>query len=230
VDEIKPDELRIYIVVRRDIGDILSKPKFGIQCAHAALAVFVQCLQKNPDRAWAYYDSGKQVKITLEVKDAKELLALLAKSRDLGFFAEPITDAARTELPEPTLTSIAVGPLWYQKEGEFLKRYRLYPPDKNVTQLKTDLENALTMVENALIIAANTTLFSDKFIKQQLAEDQKRITLLDSIIAYYQSRSWPSYQEGDWFRNMRFTDEMLTEQSAAIRRHGQRHRRRRDHD
>lgn len=51
-----------------------------------------------------------------------------------------------------------------------------------------------------------------------------RLALLDSIIAYYQSRSWPSYQESDWFRNMPFTSEMLSEQSEAIRRHSDRAR------
>lgn len=126
------DELRIYIVVRRDIGEVLSKPKFGVQCAHATLSVWGNCVKTDPDRAYRYFpcntdniDTG-QAKIVLQVKDGVELLALAGKSRELGFPTATIIDAARTELAEPTLTAIAIGPLWYKTEGAFLKRIRLY--------------------------------------------------------------------------------------------------------
>ena len=132
VEPAEGDELRIYIVVRRDIGDVLSKPKFGVQCAHATLSVWGICVQKDPDKAYRYFpcntdkiDTG-QAKIVLQVKDGAELLALADKARELGFPVATIIDAARTELPQPTLTAIAIGPLWYKSEGRFLRRYRLY--------------------------------------------------------------------------------------------------------
>lgn len=126
------DELRIYIVVRRDVGDAISKPKFGVQCAHATLSVWGRCLQTDPDRAYAYLpcdtdkvDTG-QAKVVLEAKNDTELLKIAAQATELGFPVVEITDAARTELPEPTLTAIAIGPIWHKKEGLFLKRVRLY--------------------------------------------------------------------------------------------------------
>jgi PTH2 family peptidyl-tRNA hydrolase len=133
---IEDDELRIYVVVRRDIGDVLSKPKFGVQCAHAVLSVWGKCTRDNPYRAYEYFscandkiDSG-QAKIILQVKDGDELLALADKARELGHPVATITDAGRTELPEPTLTAIAIGPIWHKAEGTFLKRVRLYQADK----------------------------------------------------------------------------------------------------
>lgn len=129
------DELRIYIVVRRDIGDVLSKPKFGVQVAHATLSVWGSCLQSDPERAYAYLpcntdkiDTG-QAKVVLQVKDATALLDLLEEAEHLGLPAVRITDAARTELAAPTLTCIAIGPLWHKSEGKFLKRVRLYQKD-----------------------------------------------------------------------------------------------------
>ncbi len=123
------DELRIYIVMRKDIGLQASKPKFGVQIAHAALAVFVACLQNDPERAWAYYNDGQQPKIVLQVKDAKALLDLHAKAKAAGFHAEPIVDAGRTEFPEPTLTCLGLM-LWHPAEAKpLLKRVRLYTDD-----------------------------------------------------------------------------------------------------
>ena len=129
------DELRIYIVVRRDIGDIISKPKFGVQCAHATLSVWAACVQNDPVRAWRYFQAA-QPKIVLQVKDAKALLDLHAKARQARFFAEPIVDAGRTEFSEPTLTSIALGPIWFKAEGQpLLKRVRLYQDTKPIEPL-----------------------------------------------------------------------------------------------
>ena len=122
------DELRIYIVVRRDLE--MSRPKFGVQVAHATLAVFTACMDANPERAWAYYNRGQQPKIVLQAKDSKALLDLWKKAKAAGFYAEPIVDAGRTEFTEPTLTCLGVGPIWFKSEGQLLKRVRLYQPDK----------------------------------------------------------------------------------------------------
>lgn len=64
----------------------------------------------------------------------------------------------------------------------------------------------------------------DACATQARTEAIAQIARLDAIVAYYASRSWPSYQETDWFRGMPFTKEMLDEQSKALLRHGDRSR------
>jgi peptidyl-tRNA hydrolase len=119
------DELRIYIVVRKDLA--MSKEKFGAQCGHAALSVWVRCLDQDPDRAREYFQQH-QPKIVLEAKDDVELLKIQKKATESGFINETITDLGRTEFAEPTLTVLGIGPVWYQKEAQagFIKRIRLY--------------------------------------------------------------------------------------------------------
>ena len=119
------DELRIYIVMRRDIGDTIPKAKFGVQIAHATAATLYHCLMTDRDRGIHYMEHG-QPKIVLRVKNDVELMALAKKAEELGCHVDPIVDAGRTVFNEPTLTSFAVGPIWYKSEGLFLKRIQLY--------------------------------------------------------------------------------------------------------
>lgn len=121
------DELRMYIVVRKDVGEAMSKPKFGVQCSHATLSCWIACLLVDPDRAWAYWNAS-QPKIVMEVRDQDELLKTYHKAFDAGFYVELIKDAARTEFSEPTLTAIAIGPVWYEAEAQagFIKRLQVY--------------------------------------------------------------------------------------------------------
>jgi peptidyl-tRNA hydrolase, PTH2 family len=123
--EVPDDELRIYVLMRRDIGDSISKAKFGVQVAHAVATALCRCMERDRDRAY-HYMMNAQPKIVLRVKDDQELLAIADKARSLGFDAEPIVDAARTEFSEPTLTCVGIGPIWFKSEGLFLKRVQLY--------------------------------------------------------------------------------------------------------
>lgn len=113
------DELRIYIVIRRDVGDEMSKAKFGIQCAHAALTTFYLCQKRDRERADRYMRVA-QTKIVLEVPDEASLRELHEKARKAGYDAALITDAGRTEFAGPTTTGIAIGPVWWKKEARKL--------------------------------------------------------------------------------------------------------------
>jgi peptidyl-tRNA hydrolase, PTH2 family len=126
------DELRIYIVVRRDVGEQMSKTKFGVQCAHAALTTWVLCLERDPDRAWAYTGVA-QAKIVLQVDTEAELRELHEQARAGGYAVALITDAGRTQL-EPTTTALAIGPIWFKGEGKLVRRLRLYK-EKNPNQI-----------------------------------------------------------------------------------------------
>jgi peptidyl-tRNA hydrolase, PTH2 family len=119
-----PDELRIYVAIRKDLD--IPRAKFGVEIAHASLSIFIRCLNERPDRAWAYYNGGMQPKIVLQVKDEAALRKLYEQAMRLGHFVEPIVDAARTVFTEPTFTCIGIGPIWHKTEGVFLKKIQLY--------------------------------------------------------------------------------------------------------
>jgi PTH2 family peptidyl-tRNA hydrolase len=121
------DELRVYIIVRKDAGYHMSKPKFGVQCAHAILMLYTEVLKIDPARALRYIENS-QPKIILECRDMEQLLNLFEKSVQAGFYAETVTDLGRTEFGKPTMTALAVGPVWHLMEAResFLKRLRLY--------------------------------------------------------------------------------------------------------
>jgi peptidyl-tRNA hydrolase len=145
------DELRIYIVMRKDLTRTIperfawfwnpfyrffgitvppqpmSRAKFGVQCAHAALTAWALCLDRDPDKARAYIMHA-QAKIVLQVRDEAELRTLYERVRAIGGMdVALITDAGRTEFAKPTMTCLAVGPVWFRTEGQPLfKRIRLY--------------------------------------------------------------------------------------------------------
>jgi peptidyl-tRNA hydrolase len=124
------DELRMYFIVRRDIGDKMSKAKFGVQCGHAALMLFTETLKSDQARAWQFIEHS-QPKIILECADEAELNTLFdmaIEARLPRFRAVKVVDLGRTELGEPTLTAIAIGPLWHKDEANksFLRQLRLY--------------------------------------------------------------------------------------------------------
>jgi peptidyl-tRNA hydrolase len=127
------DELRIYIVFRRDVGEQISKPEFGVQCAHAALTAWLLCFERDPDRAWAYTGSA-QAKIVLQVNTEAELRELHEHARSAGYAAALVTNAGRNELEQPRATAVAIGPIWFKAEGKLLERLRLYKdPDLHET-------------------------------------------------------------------------------------------------
>lgn len=144
-----PDELRIYLVMRKDVGDFMTKEKFGVQCGHGTLSAWARCLEKDQSRAWRYLTES-QPKIVLQAKDDKELLAIRDKANEAGFINELIIDAGRTEFAEPTMTVLAIGPIWLKTEARqsFIKRLRLYksrkeelPPENQSPSLDSALGN-----------------------------------------------------------------------------------------
>lgn len=113
------DELRMYFIVRKDIGEKMSKAKFGVQCGHAALMLFTETLKTDQARAWHFVEHS-QPKIVLECADENELNTMFdmaMEARLPRMRAVKIVDLGRTELGEPTLTAIAIGPLWHKEEA-----------------------------------------------------------------------------------------------------------------
>jgi PTH2 family peptidyl-tRNA hydrolase len=117
-------ELRLYIAIRKDLN--IPKAKFGVQIAHAALSVFLECWKHKPELAINYYNNGSQPKIVLEIPNEKKLIALEDEAKKLGHITCQIIDEGRTIFTSPTLTCVGIGPLWFPEETQFMKRIRLY--------------------------------------------------------------------------------------------------------
>jgi peptidyl-tRNA hydrolase len=111
----------------------MSKPKFGVQCAHAILMLYTSVLRVDPARAQQYIEHS-QPKIILECRDLQELVNHYEKTVAAGFYAETVTDLGRTEFGQPTMTAVAVGPVWHKLEARnsFLRRLRLYHETREV--------------------------------------------------------------------------------------------------
>ena len=83
-------EYKQCIVTRDDLK--LSKGKFAVQVAHAALS------------------AAGQKKIVLKVPSIKELYELKEKARREGLPTALIQDAGLTEIPPGTVTVLGIGP------------------------------------------------------------------------------------------------------------------------
>lgn len=149
------DELRIYIIVRKDVGHWISKAKFGVECGHATLMLFTECLKLDPDRAWAYANAA-QPKIVLQCRDTEDLLKHYEASVKAKFFCEKVTDAGRTEFERPTFTAIAVGPVWHKMEARpsFLKRLQVYKDESAAEASNRFLDLLETAPADEIAIAA----------------------------------------------------------------------------
>ncbi len=100
-------ETAIYLVIRRDLK--MRRGKEIAQACHAAIQ-----LQTNDTAI-----------IGCKVNTLQELEGLAKKCFDNKINYAIITDAAKTELPEPTKTCIAIGPVERDKY-DFLNNLELY--------------------------------------------------------------------------------------------------------
>jgi peptidyl-tRNA hydrolase, PTH2 family len=95
-------ELKQTIAVRADLQ--MGKGKMCAQVAHAA----VSTADKSPHkRDWV---AQGQKKTVVKVSGEKELLAVLAKARDMGLPTTLIEDAGHTQVEPGTKTCVGIGP------------------------------------------------------------------------------------------------------------------------
>jgi PTH2 family peptidyl-tRNA hydrolase len=95
-------EIKQVILVRADLK--MRKGKTAAQVAHAAVDAFKRSKFKID---WERTGSKK---VVLSVKDDKELRKFLRLATELDLPKAIIQDAGRTELPEGTVTCLAIGP------------------------------------------------------------------------------------------------------------------------
>lgn len=125
-DTPKPDrsaELRMYIVIRTDLG--MPVGKLAVQVGHAVASTILKAASSIPDRVRTYMEVD-QAKISVRVDSEAALQRAFAECEAAGLPCEMIQDAGRTVFPEPTLTVMAVGPCLRAELPNFVRRLRLF--------------------------------------------------------------------------------------------------------
>lgn len=88
----------------------LPPGKMAVQAGHAFLSAWRKAVNRHYDNAMDYAD-GLQIKIVLIAPDLTALERIKEKAEQRSVPAVLITDAARTVLPEPTVTVLGLGPM-----------------------------------------------------------------------------------------------------------------------
>ena len=96
--------MKQIIVIRKDLK--MRRGKEIAQGAHAAVGVVLE-LDKTALKKWQV--SGMK-KICCQVNSEEELLTLHTMAMEANIPCYLVTDAGLTELPESTITCLAVGP------------------------------------------------------------------------------------------------------------------------
>ena len=117
------NELKMWLLVRKDLP--ISIGKGLIQSGHAIGTCMVNAAMKNPELVKTYL-SHAQPKISVGVKNQNELETCITLCREAGIEATMVTDAARTEFTEPTMTFGAVGPCYRDDLPKRVKRLQRF--------------------------------------------------------------------------------------------------------
>ncbi len=94
---------KMVILVRKDLG--LSKGKTAVQCSHAAAEAVLKS-DKNKIEEWRNFSK----KVVLSVDNENDLIKYKKEAEKLKLVTALIRDAGLTEIPENTLTCLAIGP------------------------------------------------------------------------------------------------------------------------
>ncbi|MDD3178271.1 MAG: peptidyl-tRNA hydrolase Pth2 [Candidatus ainarchaeum sp.] len=109
------------IIVRNDLK--LGKGKIAAQVAHAAVSSFLKTEKKNPEISSLWLLEG-QKKVVLKIDSKNELLSLFEDIKNI-FPCSLIKDAGLTQLSQPDITCLGVGPIKEDKIDRFTKKYKL---------------------------------------------------------------------------------------------------------
>lgn len=129
------------ILIRSDID--IPVGKLAVQVAHASVNAILkkannttmkimrnddieQSLVIPLDSELSNWLNGEYKKITLKVKNEKDLQKYYNKAKDLGLPCSYIIDNGHTVFTEPTATCVAIGPANEEIIDSITKRLRLY--------------------------------------------------------------------------------------------------------
>ncbi|WP_196223253.1 aminoacyl-tRNA hydrolase [Roseibium sp. RKSG952] len=123
-DQIGEDELKVWLLVRRDLE--LSAGKLAGQSGHAFFALGMQAVTSGSLGALERYLNTGQAKIVVGVKSVDQLNACVALAEERGIPAVRVVDAGRTELNPGTLTVAAIGPCRRSELPGKIRRLKIY--------------------------------------------------------------------------------------------------------
>ncbi|HEQ78682.1 MAG TPA: peptidyl-tRNA hydrolase [Euryarchaeota archaeon] len=100
-------EYKMVIVARRDLN--LSPGKLAVQVSHGAVESALNA-KADHSRWFSTWRRDGQKKVVVKVSSEEELLDLkeVAKREKLPYYL--VADAGHTEIPQGTLTCLAIGP------------------------------------------------------------------------------------------------------------------------
>jgi len=109
------------IIVRNDLK--MGKGKIASQVSHASLSSYLLASKKTPAIASDWLEFG-QKKVVLKIDSKKELLELFTEIKN-KFPCSLIKDAGLTQLSEPDITTLGIGPIKETEIDKFTKKYKL---------------------------------------------------------------------------------------------------------
>jgi PTH2 family peptidyl-tRNA hydrolase len=95
--------LKQVILVRKDLN--MSKGKVAVQCSHAAAEAVLKSDKKKVEE-WRKFSK----KVVLSVDSENDLIRYKKEAEKSKLVTALIRDAGLTEIPEHTLTCLAIGP------------------------------------------------------------------------------------------------------------------------
>lgn len=109
------------IIFRNDLK--LGKGKIAGQVSHAAVEAYILTSKKDPNAVEGWLEEG-QKKVVLKIESKKELLELYQSIKN-KFPCVLIKDAAKTQLQEPDITCLGIGPIKETEIDQFTGKYKL---------------------------------------------------------------------------------------------------------
>lgn len=142
------------IIMRKDLE--LSVGKLCAQAAHASLSAILE-KNKSHDKSSIHIDIPQDesewfherfTKIVLYVKNEQELLDLHSQAKEAGLnVSRPIIDAGFTELSQPTLTCIAIGPNLKEDIDKITSKLRTFTQTSKQEKATKYLKKRLQQLE-----------------------------------------------------------------------------------
>ncbi len=100
-------EFKQVIVVRSDLK--MGKGKMASQVAHAAVSA-AEKAKINHSKWYNEWISSGQAKVTVKVDDLDAILDIKSKAELLGLITSLVEDRGLTQIPQGTVTCVAIGP------------------------------------------------------------------------------------------------------------------------
>ena len=119
---IPPDELKIWIAVRGDLG--MSPGKLAAQCGHGVMGL-CEAQFRNRDAVFEEYLAGATPKIVVRADTQDQLMQIFKQAQRANIGAYLVVDAGRTELASSTPTVCVFGPARRGDLPPLLSRLRL---------------------------------------------------------------------------------------------------------